>query len=138
MMDTEIIRDPGSLSDGMLAAELDRLGIPFVDAGDGDRLQRQPAPELLLTALATSGEARLRMALIPLFLMRPDFVWPLAQTINDLPGPARVTLMCYYAAAVLLQRKYTQRLNRLGVAQKPPNERLTSGGRALARTCLIL
>ena len=78
MMDTEIIRDPGSLSDGMLAAELDRQGIPFVDAGDGDRLQRQPAPELLLTALATSGEARLRMALTPLFLMRPDFVWPLA------------------------------------------------------------
>ncbi len=53
-MDTETIRDPASLSDGALAAELSRLGIPFVDAWDGDTLRQQPTPEALLAALARS------------------------------------------------------------------------------------
>ena len=57
-------------TEAALAAELDRLGVPFVAAGAGDVLPSPlPAAELV-AALAGSREARLRLALIPLFITR--------------------------------------------------------------------
>ncbi|MEZ0396957.1 MAG: hypothetical protein ABWK53_11090 [Anaerolineales bacterium] len=59
---------------------------------------------LLLTALAQSGEARLRLALIPLFLEHPEFAEYAQDAADRLEFPARLTLQCYYMAAFCLQR----------------------------------
>ena len=103
------------LSEAALAAELERLGLQFVTSSVEDALPFALSPEELIAALASSKEARLRMALIPLFIAHPEysrFVWQMSQ---ELAGQAQITLVCYYTAAFLLQRKYAQRLLRLGL-----------------------
>lgn len=102
-----------------LAAELGRLGIAFVTFSTDDRPSPPPAPDTLLASLAMSGEARLRMALIPLFLARPDYASSADEAAGALSGRARVTLVCYYTAAMLLQRKHTRRLIQLGIDHAP-------------------
>lgn len=114
--------DDTKLSGAALAAELGRLGIPLVTFSAEDRHDPPPAPDLLLASLAASDEARLRMALIPLFLACPDYARPVAEVAGGLCGRARVTLICYYTAAILLQRKYARRLARLEIEHTPlPN-----------------
>lgn len=114
--------DDTKLSGAALAAELGRLGIALVSFSAEDRHYPPPAPDLLLASLATSDEARLRMALIPIFLACPDYARPVAEVADGLCGLARVTLICYYTAAMLLQRKYARRLARLGIEHAPlPN-----------------
>jgi len=62
------------------------------------------------------------MALIPLFLTHPGYAGHVADAADDLRDNARVTLVCYYTAALLLQRKYTERLARLDLDVTPlPN-----------------
>ena len=103
------------LSEAALAAELERLGLRFVTSSAEDVLPSALSPEDLIAALASSKEARLRMALIPLLIAHPEysrFVWQVSQ---ELVGQAQITLVCYYTATVLLQRKYAQRLLRLGL-----------------------
>ncbi len=102
-----------------LAAELGRLGIPFVTFSADDRPLPPPAPDMLLASLAMSDEARLRMALIPLFLTLPNHARSVTEAAVALPARAQVTLVCYYTAAMLLQRKYAQRLSRLGIDHAP-------------------
>lgn len=103
-------------SNDELAAELARLGIYFVKSSVDEILRTTLAPEAFVAALAASSEARLRMALIPLFLSRPEFIRFLPGSANMLSAQARVTLMCYYTAAALLQRKYAQSLEALGIS----------------------
>jgi len=102
---------------GALAAELERLGVPFVAVSPAERLQTSPTPTALVAGLAASVEARLRLALIPLFLARPDYALVVDRVAGTLTGSARVTLICYYTAAVLLQKKYSARLERAGRLQ---------------------
>ena len=96
-----------------LAAELDRLGILFLRSDPADEQFKPLAPEMLLAGLAASSEARLRLALIPLLLARPDYATALPAALNGLPAAAQVVLRCYATAAVLLQAQYTARLNAL-------------------------
>lgn len=117
------ITDDTRLSDAALAAELDRLGIAFVAFSAEDRPYPPPAPDTLVASLAMSGEARLRMALIPLFLALPDYACSATRVADVLSGQGRVTLICYYTASMLLQRKYARRLVRLGVDHAPLPDR---------------
>jgi hypothetical protein len=64
----------------------------------------------LISGLARSEEARLRLALIPLFLEYPDFATHARQAADRLPGPARLTMQCYYTAAMLLQELHRAEL----------------------------
>lgn len=102
-----------------LAAELGRLGIPFVFFSTDDRPFPPPAPDILLASLAMSDEARLRMALIPLFMTLSDYARSVTEAAVVLPAPARITLVCYYTAAMLLQRKHARRLSRLEIDHAP-------------------
>ena len=72
----------------------------------------------MISALASSTESRLRLALIPLFLQHPEFASYVRTAAGRLSPPARVTLQCYYSAAAWLQRKYQARLSRL-LGRKP-------------------
>lgn len=102
-------------SEAALAAELDRLGLRFVTSSAEDAPPFALSTEDLIAALASSKEARLRMALIPLFIAHPEYSRFVSQVSQELVGQAQITLVCYYTAAVLLQRKYAQRLLRLGL-----------------------
>lgn len=102
-----------------LANALRGLGVKFIMGGEGgdDSLRGQPAR--LIAALAESDEARLRLSLIPLFLEHPEFAAHVRSVAKDLGPSARLTLQCYYSAAVWLQQKHCRRLNAL-IGEQPP------------------
>jgi len=68
------------------------------------------APEALLAGLARQEDARLRMALIALFLYRPSIVEAIPEALKDLEPYAQMTLKLFYTAAVTLQPLYTEKL----------------------------
>jgi len=100
------MRQTSSISGDQLTGALRALGINFVAGGGGkeDRLHKQPAR--LIAALARSDEARLRLSLIPLFLEHPELAAQALRAVSALDPTARLTLQCYYSAAVWLGRKY--------------------------------
>jgi hypothetical protein len=82
------------------------LGVHFVLGRQSrDRsLHKQPAR--LIAALAESDEARLRLSLIPLFLEHPEFASRVRSVAKRLKPSARLTLQCYYSAAVWFAQIY--------------------------------
>ena len=101
-----------------LANALHALGVKFImgEENRNDSLHQQPAR--LIAALAESNESRLRLSLIPLFLEHPEFAAHVRAVANNLSPSARLTLQCYYTAAVFLQRQYGSRLDVL-IGKKP-------------------
>ena len=63
-------------------------------------------PARLIIALSESKEARLRLSLIPLFLEHPEFSRYVRVAAKNLSRAARLTLQCYYTAAVWFERQY--------------------------------
>jgi hypothetical protein len=59
-----------------LVTELNRLGVHFVTGGELEWSAPSLPPAELLAGLASQSEARLRLALIPLFLVHPRIVPP--------------------------------------------------------------
>lgn len=93
-----------------LANALRALGVNFIMGGDkaaDENLYKYPTR--LIAALAQSDEARLRLSLIPLFLAHPEYARHVRTVAKKLDGAARLTLQCYYSAAVWLAKKH--RLN---------------------------
>ena len=96
-----------------LAAALQSLGVRFL-LGGGERSSAL-TPIILISGLARSEEARLRLSLIPLFLERPDFAPYTRRAADELLDPPRLTLQCYYTAAMLIQKLHrAQIVERLG------------------------
>ncbi|MCB9112303.1 MAG: hypothetical protein H6634_13750, partial [Anaerolineales bacterium] len=89
-----------------LTGALHALGVNFILGGKdtNESLHRHPAR--LIAALAQSDEARLRLSLIPLFLEHPEYASHVRNISKNLETSAKLTLQCYYSAAVWLQRKY--------------------------------
>lgn len=92
-----------------LVAELDVLGVCFLQDGHATEATGKIAPARLLALLASSDEARLRLAIIPLLLHRPDFATHIDGAVQ-VNASAQVVLKCYYTAARYLQQKYRLRL----------------------------
>lgn len=67
----------------------------------------------LIANLAESNEARIRLALIPLFLRHPDLAKNVDRIAPHLSDSAKLLLVCYYSAAYALQRKYKNQLQKL-------------------------
>lgn len=90
-----------------LANALQALGVNFIRGGkeDADQYLRNH-PSRLIAALAQSKEARLRLSLIPLFLEHPEYASHVRAAAKKLDLSARLTLQCYYSAAVWLAKKY--------------------------------
>lgn len=99
------------LTSDHLAYELGRLGVPFVRSETGAALPTSIPPAQLLAALAASDEARLRLALIPLFLMHPDYAAHAPEVAVQLAPVPRLLFRCYYTAAMLLQQIHAERLH---------------------------
>lgn len=95
-----------SATGDQLTHALHVLGVKFVlgRQSTGESLYKQPA--YLIAALAESHEARLRLALIPLFLEHPEFAIHAKTAARDIAPSARLTLQCYYSAAVWLEKKH--------------------------------
>jgi len=102
------------LAGDRLVAELERLGLCYLSRGPLPEPNAPLAPEALVSDLAASPEARLQVALVPLFLWRPDYAAAALNAADDLTGHARVMLQCCYSAAVALQPRYARRLTALG------------------------
>ena len=71
-----------------------------------ETLLKQPAR--LIAALTESDKSRLRLSLIPLFLEHHEFALHVRTAAKKLDPAARLTLQCYYTAAVWLGKKYQQ------------------------------
>ena len=89
-----------------LANALHALGVNFIMGGNwvDDSLHTQPVR--LISGLAQSDEARLRLSLIPLFLDYPQYAAYVRTAARKLEPAALLTLRCYYTAAVFLAKKY--------------------------------
>lgn len=93
-----------TISNEELTGALNALGVRFFQSdGDSPKLGKV-RPTELLAALAANNEARLRLALIPLFLDCPEFSDAVIPAAHSLDGNALLTLQCYYTAAVWISR----------------------------------
>jgi hypothetical protein len=85
---------------------LHTLGVNFLMGGGGSDASLHKQPARLIAELAQSDEARLRLSLIPLFLEHPEYAPHVLEVVKKLNPLARLTLQCYYSAAVWLTKKY--------------------------------
>ncbi|MEI7850065.1 MAG: hypothetical protein WCK35_30010 [Chloroflexota bacterium] len=85
---------------------LHALGVNFIMGGNGLDESLHTHPVRLISELAQSDEARLRLSLIPLFLEYPQYAAYLRTVARKLEPAALLTLRCYYTAAVFLAKKY--------------------------------
>lgn len=88
-----------------LIGQLQMWGVPFFLRFQPSLRQRRTSPLRLLTALAQSDQARLRLALIPLFLQHPKLSSFAPKAAARLDPAARLTLQCYYTAALWLAKQ---------------------------------
>jgi hypothetical protein len=95
-----------AITGDQLTNALRALNVNFILGGqsEGESLCKQPAR--LIAALAESEESRLRLSLIPLFLEHPEFAARARTVAKNLSPSARLTLQCYYSAAVWFVKKY--------------------------------
>ena len=104
-------------TDDHLVADLARLGVLFLRTRATREATPPLAPATLLAGLAASADARVRLALIPLLLARPDYADFLPDALSRLSAAAQVVLRCYATAAVVLQAHHAMRLHALFGAQ---------------------
>jgi hypothetical protein len=97
-----------------LVAALDALGVHFLWRLGTTDTSRKMCPVRLLALLACSPEARLRLAIIPLLLHRPDFSAYVPDVVASLTDKPQLTLKCFYTAARYLQWQHQSELQRMG------------------------
>jgi hypothetical protein len=104
----EIMSRNDEITGTQLTNALRALNVNFIMGGQStnETLHKQPAR--LVAALAASNESRLRLSLIPLFLEHHAFALNVRTLARKLNPTARLTLQCYYTAAVWLGKKYQQ------------------------------
>ncbi len=104
-----------------LVAALKDRGIDYLSPGDARRNQMID-DEALLSALAQHPEARLRQAVIALFLLQPQLAPLVLRLRSALQPEGERELVAYYTAAMYLQRMWRTRLQRyLETAQELPD-----------------
>jgi hypothetical protein len=102
-----------SISDDDLVSELWARDVRFL-MGKQENLSPLLSPSSLIASLAQSENARVRLALIPLFLRHPEFSNEVKKADNLLSSEiSKLFLRFYYTAAIILQRKYQERINNI-------------------------
>ena len=102
-----------------VVGKLDALGVPFLAGGIQTPRALALSNSELLLGLARDPDARVRLSVIPLLLVRPEFAEAIPGVAERLDGDARLTFECYCTAARWLQRKYEKRLAELVGKFKP-------------------
>jgi hypothetical protein len=100
------MRQSDVMTGDQIVTALNALGINFILGGSGIDVSIHYQPARLIAALAQSGEVRLRLSLIPLFLEHPEYAEFARAVSGRLSPTAKLTLQCYYSAAVWFQQKY--------------------------------
>ena len=96
----------------LLIDNLRRYGIRFLASGDpdGNHAEIYLSPEEIIVRLAQSADPRLRLALVPFFILHPQEAAKVNSLVDMLDEPAKTELMMFYMAAVYLQRFWKTRL----------------------------
>ncbi len=102
-----------------LVGALDALGVPFLAGGIQTPRALALSNSELLLGLARDPDARVRLAVIPLLLVRPECAETIPEVAEQLQEEARLTFECYYTAAHWLQLKYKKQLVDLIGESKP-------------------
>jgi len=89
-----------------LVNALRTLGVNFIRGGKDVTEPLSGHPSQLIAELAQCNEARLRLSLIPLFLEHPEYESRVRAIAKKLDASAKLTLQCYYSAAVWISKKY--------------------------------
>ena len=113
------MNNPPSYTSEQLATALHSLGVEFVMGNRPGKGSLYKKPTSLITALAKSPEARLRLSLIPLFLEHPEMARYVPKVVNKLEAAAKLTIKCYYTAAVWLQKQNYNQLDALIKLKSP-------------------
>lgn len=92
-----------------LVANFKLLGIHFLAPSDAQADQIL-TPSEFMQAIVTQPDARLRTALVTLFLRQPSLAEFVPQIAETLDGEAKLNLQTLYTAAVYLQRLWRTRL----------------------------
>jgi hypothetical protein len=100
------MRQSDVMTGDQIVTALNALGINFILGGSGIDVSIHYQPARLIAALAMSEEARLCLSLIPLFLEHSEYAELVRAVARKLDPAARLTLQCYYSAAVWFQRKF--------------------------------
>jgi hypothetical protein len=110
-----------------LVAALRERGVDWLAPSDAAGAALEDAA--LIAALAAHPEARLRQALIGLFLLHPQLAVHVQSLHAELPERASNELLAHYMAAVYLQQEWSILLNRYtGQAQSLPDLFSTEAG----------
>jgi hypothetical protein len=96
-----------------LVGALDARGVPFLTGGVQSAQALALTPAELLLGLARDQDARVRLAVIPLLLVHPEYAVSALDVANQLDAEALRMFQFYYTAAYWLQRKYAERLTSL-------------------------
>jgi hypothetical protein len=92
-----------------LVAALRELGVDYLSPSDAKADQKLD-DETLIASLASHSEARLRQALIALFLLQPQLARVVPRLQSEIDAHALQELIAYYSAAMYLQRMWRTRL----------------------------
>lgn len=106
-----------TVTNDQLVSELWARDVPFL-FGEQSSPNQQLESTTLIQLLACSDEARVRMALIPLFLRHPELSAEVKKIDGILNRQAQVFLRFYYTAAGILQQKYRKQLDEIFGSQE--------------------
>lgn len=103
-MITEIL-SPEIEREEEIVAELQRLGIRYLSRASNISPHQNRPPAKLIADLTRQPSSRVRNALIPLFLVKPEYAAYLREALTQVNNEQGLTLKFFYTAAVFLQRK---------------------------------
>lgn len=107
------------LTSDEIVTELNRLDVSFFHRDGSERTATPVEPACLLASMASSDEARVRLAIIPLLFRHPEIAVHVIDAAKALDGIALVFLRCYYTAALILRQKSRVRIQELGLSEAP-------------------
>ena len=93
-----------------LVAELELLGIRYLSRQTPYQALKVRPPAQLIADLVRQPSARVREALISLFLAHPQYAGAVSAALARLSADQALTLRLFYSAAVLLQVKHRDAL----------------------------
>ena len=100
------LADAAAIPSAHLLAELNRLGLHFVVGSLPETEQRQLSPGELIAGLVGQSDARLRLALIALFLYQLGIARAVPEAFKSLSAYGNTQLKLFYSTARLLQFLY--------------------------------
>jgi hypothetical protein len=91
-----------------LVAELQRLGIRYISRKESFQARSVRPPRRLLADLVGQPSSRVRMAIIPLLLAKPQFSDAVPAVIKDISDDEAFLMKILYTAAMYLQQIYAE------------------------------